>query len=88
MKKILIPSVLILIIITSACGKQEGKSVNIDDKVQTIAYQAENGPVKVPSKPKRIVVLNSAISGHVMALVGNIVGVSTILMMKLLLRLF
>ncbi|WML32871.1 iron-hydroxamate ABC transporter substrate-binding protein [Clostridium sp. OS1-26] len=74
MKKILIPIMIIFVLITSACSKQ---SAAIENKSQNITYQSENGPVQVPAKPKRIVVLNSFVSGSVMALDGNIVGIDS-----------
>ncbi|MDY0395136.1 hypothetical protein RWE15_12790 [Virgibacillus halophilus] len=41
---------------------------------KTITYQSENGPVKVPAHPKRVVVL-STFAGNVMSLGVNVVGV-------------
>ena len=77
MKKLLIPMILISVLITSACSKQDTKSTTEETKSKTITYQSETGPIKVPANPKRIVILNSSVSGHVMALEGNIVGIDT-----------
>lgn len=41
----------------------------------TITYQSENGPIEVPAKAERIVVLSTFTSGSVMALNGPIVGI-------------
>ncbi len=77
-KKIFMPVLLILMMVFSACGspKTEGENTSMQEaKSETIIYESENGPVEVPAEPQRIVVLNSFISGGVMALGGNIVGV-------------
>lgn len=72
MKKILIPITLVLALIISACSSQGGKNES-----KTITYGSENGPIEVPAKAERIVVLNSFVSGSVMALEGNIVGIDS-----------
>lgn len=81
MKKILIPITLVLALIISACSNQEGKKGNIqsgeENKSQTITYQSENGPIEVPAKAERIVVLSGSVSGSVMALDGKIVGIDS-----------
>lgn len=79
MKKILISVLLISVLIISACSNQTPvKETALTPEVSkptTITYQSENGPIEVPAEPKRVVVLNSFVSGHVMALDVNIVGV-------------
>lgn len=79
MKKILIPILLVFILVFSACSNQVAEEENASDIQSTeseiIIYESENGPIEVPAKPQRIVVLNSFISGNVMALDGNIVGI-------------
>lgn len=45
-------------------------------KSETITYQSENGKVKVPANPKRVVVLSS-FAGNVMSLGVNLVGVDS-----------
>lgn len=77
MKKITIFMVIFVALIFSACSKQQNNGTSLDKKNKTITYQSENGPIEVPENPKRIVVLNSFVSGHVMALGGNIVGIDS-----------
>ncbi len=48
-----------------------------EEESKTIIYESENGPVEVSANPQRIVVLSSFLSGSVMALDGNIVGIDT-----------
>ena len=79
MRKILISVLLISVLIISACSNQTTiKETALTPEVTkptTITYQSENGPIEVPAEPKRVVVLSSFVSGHVMALNVNIVGV-------------
>ncbi len=80
MKKSLIPILLVFVVlIFSACGNQaitnEIASTTEENIPTTITYQSENGPVEVPAEPQRVIVLTSFVSGHVMALNVNIVGV-------------
>ena len=79
-KKLLVTFILILMMVVSACGNNSGSpSQNTDgstaakDASGTITYQSENGPVEVPSSPKRIVALTNA--PNVLALDGKLVGV-------------
>ncbi|MBH1941379.1 ABC transporter substrate-binding protein [Mobilitalea sibirica] len=70
---------------TEADDKTEDTTVveNADDENQTadaaltIIYESEEGPIEVPADPKRIVVLNSFVSGSVMAFDTDIVGVDS-----------
>jgi len=48
-----------------------------ENKSETITYQAEAGAIEVPADPQRVVVLSAFLSGSVMALDVNIVGVDT-----------
>lgn len=80
MTKKLIPFLLGLALILSACGggnasDKKGADSNKEES-KTITYQSENGPVKVPAEPKRVVVLSSY-AGNVLALGVNIVGVDS-----------
>lgn len=79
MKKILIPMMLLIALIISGCSKQTPQNEKTDSletpTQNTITYQSENGPIEIPENPKRIVVLYGTLSGHVMALGGNLVGV-------------
>ena len=78
MKKLLMPFLLMLVLVLSACGAGEKKETTSEkkkeDKPQTITYQSENGAVEVPANPERVVVLSS-FAGNVMALDVNLVGV-------------
>lgn len=78
MKKLLLPIILIMILIISACGnklaEQASGEQGKDEKEETITYQSENGPIKVPAHPKRVVVLGSYV-GDLLSLDVNIVGV-------------
>ncbi|MFS2172835.1 iron-hydroxamate ABC transporter substrate-binding protein [Priestia megaterium] len=77
MKKLLLPFMLIFVLLISACssGSTESKSEG-NSRSETITYQSEDGPVKVPANPKRVVVLGSY-AGNVMSLGVNIVGVDS-----------
>lgn len=79
MKKILLPILLAFVLIFSACSNQATTTVeNTEAKQPTsITYQSESGPIEVPAEAQRIVVLNSFVSGHVMALGGKIVGIDS-----------
>lgn len=80
MKKLIMPFLLILVLVISACGAEEKKESpsgkKAEDKPQTITYESENGPVEVPANPERVIVLSS-FSGNVMALEVPIVGVDS-----------
>lgn len=93
MKKILVPFVLILVIILSACGGNQKNNVNSPSSdasnapasgetstpaasdSDTFIYQSENGPVEVPTNPKRVIVITRFLTGNVMALGVPVVGV-------------
>jgi iron complex transport system substrate-binding protein len=82
-KKILVSIILLLMMVVSACGTSNNKNgittQNADDSTAskdasgTVTYQSENGPIEVPSNPKRIVALTNA--PNVLALEGTLVGV-------------
>ncbi|GMO00144.1 iron-hydroxamate ABC transporter substrate-binding protein [Parageobacillus thermoglucosidasius] len=78
MKKLLIPFIVLIVLVMSACGgkttENKDNSAAKEKEPETITYQSENGPIEVPAHPKRVVVLSS-FAGHVMALGVNIVGV-------------
>ncbi|KNH19747.1 ABC transporter substrate-binding protein [Priestia megaterium] len=80
MKKLLLPFMLIFVLLISACSNGSTESKNDSNKgnsgSETITYQSEDGPVKVPANPKRVVVLGSY-AGNVMSLGVNIVGVDS-----------
>lgn len=78
MKKLLLPFMLILVLIISACSNTTGEKKESSAKEQkqpkTITYQSETGPVEVPSNPKRVILL-SGFTGNVLSLGVNVVGV-------------
>ncbi|MBP2257511.1 iron-hydroxamate ABC transporter substrate-binding protein [Virgibacillus alimentarius] len=74
MKKSLILSLMLFVLIISGCSTKESKSTADQGSKETITYQSENGPTEVPADPKRVVVLGS-FAGNVMHLGVNIVGV-------------
>jgi iron complex transport system substrate-binding protein len=80
MKKLIMPFLLMLVLVLSACGAEEKNDSSSekkeDDKPQTITYESENGPVEVPANPERVIVLSS-FAGNVMALDVPIVGVDS-----------
>ncbi|MEH7583460.1 iron-hydroxamate ABC transporter substrate-binding protein [Priestia megaterium] len=80
MKKLLLPFMLIFVLLISACSSGSTERKNDSNKgnsgSKTITYQSEDGPVKVPANPKRVVVLGSY-AGNVMSLGVNIVGVDS-----------
>jgi len=76
--KKLIPFILLLILIISACGnKTTGTSGEETKKEEesTITYESENGPIEVPADPQRVVALTNA--GYVLKLGVNLVGVDS-----------
>lgn len=78
MKKMIMPLLLASVLITSACSttpKNEDAKAVPETVPQTITYQAETGPIEVPAEAKRVVILNAFISGGVMKLGSEIVGI-------------
>ncbi|WLV24453.1 iron-hydroxamate ABC transporter substrate-binding protein [Aciduricibacillus chroicocephali] len=78
MKKIAVLLMALLVLILGACsGGQESDKKDSKDKkdksAQTRTYKSENGSVKVPVHPKRVVVLSS-FAGNLMALDVPVVG--------------
>ncbi|WP_285768437.1 iron-hydroxamate ABC transporter substrate-binding protein [Peribacillus sp. SI8-4] len=75
MKKLFLPFLLLFVLILSACGNNEKTNENKESKskADTVTYQSETGPVKVPANPKRIIALTNG--PNVLALDGNIVGI-------------
>lgn len=78
MKKLLVPFMLVLVLIISACGKETTKDSSAAakeaEKPEFITYQSETGPVKVPADPQRVILL-SGFTGNVLQLGVNVVGV-------------
>lgn len=74
MKKIIFLVSTLFLIFLSSCGKKEEiKEEKVD--VTTRIYKSEIGDITVPSNPQRIVVLNSSLSGHLLALNAPIIGI-------------
>lgn len=83
MKKILVPFMLLLVLLISACSngsevkedknKKEAEAPK-EEQSGTITYQSENGPIEVPANPQRVILL-SGYTGNVISLGVNIVGV-------------
>lgn len=74
MKKFIVPVLLLVVFILSACGEKETESeAAVAENTDTITYQSETGPVEVPKDPKRIISLTNG--PNVLALEGNIVGI-------------
>ncbi|MFN2745337.1 MULTISPECIES: iron-hydroxamate ABC transporter substrate-binding protein [Bacillus] len=67
---------LLMIAALAACGNQsENKGSSSDAKQEeTITYKAENGTVKIPKHPKRVVVMADDYYGYFKTLGINVVG--------------
>jgi iron complex transport system substrate-binding protein len=78
MKKLMIPFLLLLLVLLSACGNEAAEEKGADKKEEksTITYESESGPVEVPADPQRVIVLSS-FAGNVMALDTKLVGVDS-----------
>ncbi|MDU0200082.1 iron-hydroxamate ABC transporter substrate-binding protein [Paenibacillus sp. MAH-36] len=72
MKKLFALSVVILILLLSACGSKPTSTVSSSG---TFTYQSEDGPVQVPTNPQRVVVLTRFLTGNVMLLGVPLVSV-------------
>lgn len=83
MRKMLLPVLLILTMVLSACGKEApapqenaaaaGNETKTETKTGTVTYQSENGPIEIPADPKRIIGLTNA--PNILSLDGKLVGV-------------
>lgn len=78
MKKLLVPFMLMLVLIISACSNKE-EATEKDNSAKEkepefITYESETGPIEVPANPERVVLL-SGFTGNVIDLGVNIVGV-------------
>ncbi|TVX96685.1 iron-hydroxamate ABC transporter substrate-binding protein [Cohnella terricola] len=85
MKKVFIPFILLITLALSACGANEpatapesntasiGEAPSQEAQSETVTYDSENGPVKVPANPRRIIGLTNA--PNLVSLNANLVGV-------------
>lgn len=81
MKKILVPVMVLLLLVISACNnaaapETENNVTENENKGEFITYQSENGPIEAPADPQRVILL-SGFTGNVLQLGVNIVGVDT-----------
>ncbi|WP_411342951.1 iron-hydroxamate ABC transporter substrate-binding protein [Paenibacillus sp. WLX1005] len=89
MRKTLIPLMMALVLVLSACGNQQSSSTATNsaasneesssagsDAATTITYQSETGPVEVPAHPQRVIALDS-FAGDVMQFDVPLVGVDS-----------
>ncbi|MBP2242059.1 iron complex transport system substrate-binding protein [Cytobacillus eiseniae] len=79
MKNLLLPFMLLLVLLMSACSNQSTEQEKEAPKkaektADTITYESENGPIEVPADPERVIML-SGYTGDVIHLGVNIVGV-------------
>ncbi|WEG14440.1 iron-hydroxamate ABC transporter substrate-binding protein [Pullulanibacillus sp. KACC 23026] len=80
-----LPILLLLVLFLNACGNSQSNTSGGSKKgsgsaesarPKMVTYQSENGPVKVPAHPKRVVVLDLS-AGDVIKLGIHLVGVDT-----------
>ncbi|MEQ2527831.1 iron-hydroxamate ABC transporter substrate-binding protein [Robertmurraya yapensis] len=67
-KKLLFLSILVLIGLLAACGKDSKQPVGADSETKTRVFHAENGDVEIPVEPKRVAVLAHIYVGNVLEL--------------------
>jgi iron complex transport system substrate-binding protein len=77
MRKLLIPF-LLLVLIISACSNTSSKKndTEAEKMAETFTYQSETGPIEVPVNPQRVVVL-AGYTGNILDLGVPVVGVDT-----------
>lgn len=74
MKKFMVMLVAMLVLVLAACGSNEKEaSTEKKEEAKTVVYKAVNGDIKVPTDPKRVVIL-SAFAGNLIELGVPIVG--------------
>lgn len=81
MKKVIVPFILLLLLVISACSNEtpsdgKKKATSNEEISEFITYQAETGPIEVPAHPQRVIML-SGFTGNVLQLGVNVVGVDT-----------
>lgn len=74
MKKWALVLLVAVMMVLAACGnsKNEDEKSSAKDENKTITYKSEEGDIKVPAAPKRVVALTN--SGNLLALGINLVG--------------
>lgn len=77
MKKLFFVAIIALVALVACNTNDETTEPETEgtDEATTFTYQAETGPVEVPTNPERVVVL-SGYTGDVIKLDVNIVGVT------------
>ncbi|MDQ1234772.1 iron complex transport system substrate-binding protein [Paenibacillus sp. SORGH_AS306] len=88
MKKMLLPLMMVIVLVLSACGNQSSNTATTDKASSTetgtsapattgtITYQSETGPVEVPANPQRVIAL-AGYAGNLIALGVPLVGVDS-----------
>ncbi|TKJ94048.1 ABC transporter substrate-binding protein [Paenibacillus sp. CFBP13512] len=88
MKKLLLPLMMVIVLVLSACGNASEKqattgntssseaSTSTPAATGTITYQSETGPVEVPANPQRVIAL-AGYAGNLIALGVPLVGVDS-----------
>ena len=71
MKRISFFVLLLMISLLSAC------QTDMQEDIEMVTYESEEGPIEVPADPKRVVVLATFNTGHVLASGGNLVGATS-----------
>jgi len=79
------PLLIVFMLIMAACGSNNNSNTNANNTTQQevsttsepefVTYESENGPIKVPANPQRVVMLSSGYVGNVLALGIPVVGV-------------
>lgn len=67
-KKLLFLSILVLIGLLAACGKDSKQPAGADSETKTRVFHSENGDVEIPVEPKRVAVLAHIYVGNVLEL--------------------
>lgn len=88
MRKLLLPLMMVIVLVLSACGNAAEKqattgntgsseaSTSTPAATGTITYQSETGPVEVPANPQRVIAL-AGYAGNLIALGVPLVGVDS-----------
>lgn len=71
MKRVSLLVLLVMISVLSAC------QTDMQEDIEMVTYESEEGPIEVPADPQRVVVLATFNTGHVLASGGNLVGATS-----------